>query len=208
MTSNNLAAVSLIVAPADLRMSISVSDNTPDEGQTIDYTVIVLNDGPSLATGIVIRDLLPATMEFVSANPDVGSYNATTGLWTLNTTLLKTQSKKIVIKAKPKAGHQRPGHWSTRPRSTASTSWTTTPPTTARRSTSRSTPWTLQVTVAVSDNTPDELQVIDYTVTAKNNGPSFASGHRDQRCAARRHDLCLGQPGCGQLRFAPPASGA
>lgn len=49
-------------------------------GQTITYTVVVRNDGPSGATGVVLTDVLPATLVLVSATPTQGACTGTTTL--------------------------------------------------------------------------------------------------------------------------------
>ena len=45
------------------------------------FTITLDNAGPDGATGIVVRDLLPAGLTFVSSTPSQGSYTSGTGLW-------------------------------------------------------------------------------------------------------------------------------
>ena len=70
------------VAAGDLSVALSVSNTAPLMGSTIAYTVTVTNGGPSQATGVTVRDLLPAGYTYVSNVPTQGSYNNTTGDWT------------------------------------------------------------------------------------------------------------------------------
>ena len=44
----------------DLHVAKTVDDATPDEGQTITYTVTVTNNGPARATNVSLDDVLPA----------------------------------------------------------------------------------------------------------------------------------------------------
>lgn len=53
---------------ADLEITISQSPVSPFEGDNSTYTMIVTNHGPSSADGIVVTDILPAGVTFVSAD--------------------------------------------------------------------------------------------------------------------------------------------
>ena len=80
---NDQASVVITPQRSDLSLAKSVSNSQPSVGQQIVYTLTVNNDGPNTATGVVIKDLLPAGVSFVSATPSQGSYNQVTGLWTV-----------------------------------------------------------------------------------------------------------------------------
>ena len=60
-------------------------------GQPTTFTVVVTNHGPARVTGLVVQDLLPAGLSFVSASASQGSYADATGAWTIGT-LLNAQS--------------------------------------------------------------------------------------------------------------------
>jgi uncharacterized repeat protein (TIGR01451 family) len=68
---------------ADLTMAKSVSNPTPNVGDTITFTVTLADNGPDLATGLIVSDPLPGGLTFVSAAPSQGSYNPATGLWSV-----------------------------------------------------------------------------------------------------------------------------
>ena len=70
---------------ADLSVTKSVDDNTPDRNQNITYTITVSNGGPDQATNVAITDLLPAGLTFVSSTPSTGTHNSGTGVWTIPT---------------------------------------------------------------------------------------------------------------------------
>ena len=52
-------------------------------GDTVTFTVMLVNSGPAAATGVVVADPLPAGLQFVSAKPSEGTYDSTTGTWTV-----------------------------------------------------------------------------------------------------------------------------
>jgi uncharacterized repeat protein (TIGR01451 family) len=68
---------------ADLSLTKSVSDATPNVGEQISFDVRLQNDGPDLATGIIVTDLLPSGLQFVSTSLTDGTYDATTGAWAI-----------------------------------------------------------------------------------------------------------------------------
>lgn len=59
-------------ASADLSISNMTVDNpAPNPGATVTYTIVVANNGPDAAPGVVLTDNLPATLTFVSATGGV-----------------------------------------------------------------------------------------------------------------------------------------
>jgi uncharacterized repeat protein (TIGR01451 family) len=71
------------VSPADLSLTKTVDDSTPNVGNNITYTLNVTNSGPNSATNVTVHDLLPSGVSHVSNNPSQGSYNNNTGIWTV-----------------------------------------------------------------------------------------------------------------------------
>src|SRR4051794_41698907 len=70
---------------SDLSVSKSVSNPTPNVGDQITFTVTLFNQGPDVATGVQVTDLLPAGLTFVNAAASQGSYNNVNGVWTVGT---------------------------------------------------------------------------------------------------------------------------
>ncbi|MEK0319447.1 MAG: DUF11 domain-containing protein, partial [Nitrosopumilus sp.] len=66
----------------DLRILKSVDDTSPLEGALVTYTITIENKGPVDLTLIVIEDMLPMGVTFVSASESEGAYDDGTGLWT------------------------------------------------------------------------------------------------------------------------------
>jgi uncharacterized repeat protein (TIGR01451 family)/fimbrial isopeptide formation D2 family protein len=81
--SNNTDSAS--VQPlADLAVVKTVSDSHPQFNQQITYTVVATNNGPGDASGVVVSDLLPSGLTFVSATPTPGTtYDPASGVWTI-----------------------------------------------------------------------------------------------------------------------------
>ncbi len=76
---------SVVVTPqaSDLSLAKVASTTTPTIGQNVTFTLTVTNDGPTTATGVGVRDQLPAGLTFVSSTPSQGTYNDGTGVWTV-----------------------------------------------------------------------------------------------------------------------------
>jgi uncharacterized repeat protein (TIGR01451 family) len=96
--SNTIVAPLVIVAAAaDIRVRKSVSDPTPAVGANVTFTIAARNLGPNDATGVQVRDLLPAGLAFVSATPSQGSYTPGTGVWDIGSLVLgATATLRIV----------------------------------------------------------------------------------------------------------------
>jgi uncharacterized repeat protein (TIGR01451 family) len=81
--SNNSASVDLVPGLADLGVSKTVNNPTPNERSTITYTVAVTNNGPTDATNVMLIDLLPVGVSYISSTRSQGLYDNTTGLWAM-----------------------------------------------------------------------------------------------------------------------------
>src|SRR5262249_9212040 len=80
---SDIATGSFETNTADLAVTKTVSNPTPYFGDNVTYTVTLTDNGPNNATGVTVSDLLPAGLKFVSATPSQGTYDSTTGLWTV-----------------------------------------------------------------------------------------------------------------------------
>jgi uncharacterized repeat protein (TIGR01451 family) len=81
--SNSAAATVLVYSPSappvDLAVFASVNDTyVPPHGNLV-YTIVVANNSPTVATGVVVSNLLPASATFVSASGSPGSVTETKG---------------------------------------------------------------------------------------------------------------------------------
>jgi uncharacterized repeat protein (TIGR01451 family) len=72
-----------VTAVADLRVHKVADVDTPAAGDAVTYTITLTNHGPADATGVEVSDPLPTGLIYVSSSATVGTYDATTGIWTV-----------------------------------------------------------------------------------------------------------------------------
>ena len=95
---------------ADLSLTKTINNATPKIGETIIYTLIITNSGPSEATGVQVMDLLPTGLSYDLANstiPAGTTYNDVTGIWDLSTVTINssaTYTLQIAAKVTPACG--------------------------------------------------------------------------------------------------------
>jgi uncharacterized repeat protein (TIGR01451 family) len=65
----------------DLSLTVATSNQQPGLNGNITLTVSVKNEGQNLATGVEVKDILPAGMSFQTFATATGTYNAGTGTW-------------------------------------------------------------------------------------------------------------------------------
>ena len=63
----------------NLALTKTVSNPTPNVGDTISFTVSFRDTGPNTATNVQVTDMLPAGLTFVSATASQGTYNSSHG---------------------------------------------------------------------------------------------------------------------------------
>src|SRR5262249_47186552 len=80
---NSATDTDTLTPQADLSIAKTVSNSTPNVGDTISFTITLTDKGPSDATGVQVTDLLPSGLTLQSATPSQGTYNSATGLWTV-----------------------------------------------------------------------------------------------------------------------------
>jgi uncharacterized repeat protein (TIGR01451 family) len=83
---------------ADLQVTQSVTPAAPPLNSNATFTVTVRNLGAGTATGVVVADLLPAGLTYVSDDGG-GSYSSATGLWTLPSSLTPGHAVSLHIVA-------------------------------------------------------------------------------------------------------------
>lgn len=70
---------------ADVAVAKSFSTNSPNTNDLISFTVVVTNNGPNNAGEVVVDDLTPTGLNYVSFGVSRGSYATNTGVWTIGT---------------------------------------------------------------------------------------------------------------------------
>lgn len=66
---------------ADLSVIKSINNSNPNYNDLIKWTIIVSNNGPNMATGVIVNDLLPKSVEYISSYLSKGFYNPVNGIW-------------------------------------------------------------------------------------------------------------------------------
>lgn len=83
--------------PVALSISKTSSSVTVNDGDIINYEISVKNTGSIGATGVQVTDVLPAILQFASAD---GNYNPATGIWEVGSLAVnETRKLKISVKA-------------------------------------------------------------------------------------------------------------
>lgn len=80
----------------DVELSKVVDKTTAKRGETLTYTLTVVNRGVDGATGVEVLEQLPAALSYVSHHVSQGNYNANSGLWTVGN-LANGASASLVI---------------------------------------------------------------------------------------------------------------
>jgi uncharacterized repeat protein (TIGR01451 family) len=69
----------------DLSLAVAVSNKEPGLNGTATFTITVKNEGQNDASGVEVKDVLPAGMTFQTYATATGTYNSATGTWTIGT---------------------------------------------------------------------------------------------------------------------------
>ncbi|MCA9078986.1 MAG: DUF4347 domain-containing protein, partial [Planctomycetaceae bacterium] len=73
-----------LTQPVDLEARITVSQTTADEGDFVTYVIQVENtDANILASGVQLQSLVPSGLTFVSSSATKGTWNDSTGVWSI-----------------------------------------------------------------------------------------------------------------------------
>ena len=86
------------VALIDLELTKTVDNPTQSIGSNVNFTISLVNQGPSDATGVAVADLLPSGFSFVSSTPSVGTYDNASGVWTIGD-FAATATASLVLEA-------------------------------------------------------------------------------------------------------------
>ncbi|MFN2465389.1 MAG: hypothetical protein ABR598_03885, partial [Candidatus Dormibacteria bacterium] len=101
---NDSASASVNALQADMAVTKTVDNATPTVGQNVTFTVTATNNGPNDASGVVLTDLLPAGLTFVSATPSQGTYTSGTGAWALGSLANGASATLSVVATATQAG--------------------------------------------------------------------------------------------------------
>ncbi|MFT3750892.1 MAG: gliding motility-associated C-terminal domain-containing protein [Agriterribacter sp.] len=79
----DIAYVTVNVGNADVAVTETASSMSPPVNSNITFTITAINNGVNNTFGTEINTLLPNGYTFISATPSAGSYNSSTGIWTI-----------------------------------------------------------------------------------------------------------------------------
>ena len=74
----NISNTTVHVRIVDLAVDKLVNDSVPKYLDMIEYTIVVVNNGPDKSFNVTVGDLLPDGVKFISST---GQYNPVTGVW-------------------------------------------------------------------------------------------------------------------------------
>ncbi|PKB18980.1 gliding motility-associated C-terminal domain-containing protein [Flavobacterium sp. 5] len=105
-TEDDFASLTVIpvTATADLSLTKTLigGNTSPLVGASISFQVITTNNGPQDVTGVQVKDLLPTGYTYIGSAPSTGTYNATTGIWSIPS-LANGASTTLTVNASVKA---------------------------------------------------------------------------------------------------------
>ena len=168
---NNKDTAAVDVDPAaDLSVTKTVDDATPNVGDVVTFTVTVHDAGPDDAHGVSVADVMPAGLVYVS-DDGAGAYEPISGTWTIGTLAAGADTvihmSATVTQSGPLVN-------------TATVSATTFDPDLANNAASTSPAAAvaadLGVTDSVNDHTPSLGDLVTYTVVVTNHGPDLGTG--------------------------------
>ncbi len=171
--ADDAASASIYVPLADTHVAKTVNKNTPTVGDIVTFTVTVINDGPDNATNIKIYDIMPDGFSNVIITPSTGTYNITTGIWTIpflangtNATLNLSGNVTAYIASEIVTNTATETHqdqYDPTPDNTASASIN------VREA-------DIELTKAADKNIANVGENVIFTINATNNGPDNATG--------------------------------
>ncbi len=99
--ANNTSTVTVTpVTPSDdLIVTKSVDNALPTVGTEVNFYITVGNTGPNISTNTIATDLLPAGLTFVSYVASQGTYNPTTGVWSIGSVGVNTTPVTMTVTA-------------------------------------------------------------------------------------------------------------
>ena len=84
----------------DLALKKEINKKIARLGETVTYTLKVWNESAVSATGVVARDSLPAGVEYLNSSASRGSYDPSSGLWTIGNVGANGDTVTVTIQVK------------------------------------------------------------------------------------------------------------
>ena len=181
-TNNSQTDIDTMAALSEIAVVKTVASTSPYEvGGNIEFLITATNNGPSDATGINIVDKLPSGYNLVSVTPSIGTYTPANGLWNVGG-LTNTSSATLTVVATinetgnytnsaevTKVDQLDPNgivHGNNTPSEIDQSDVTIVPVKIVD----------LVTTKTVDNSSPNQGDIVKYTLTVVNKGPSTATG--------------------------------
>ncbi|CEL25012.1 nidogen-like domain-containing protein [Methanobacterium formicicum] len=159
-----------LLAPySHIGIDYTVNNSTPNYQDNVVYTITATNNGPTTATNVNIKSLIPSGLIYVSSSSP--NYNSNTGIWTIGS-LAPGSSIILTITAKV----NQTGTITTYANTTKQDQFDPNPYDAKTSTLSVPNAAHLAVTYTVNNSTPNYQGNVVYTITANNNGPNTATG--------------------------------
>lgn len=81
--SGDVVTMGISTLESDLVVTKTINNSNPDKQSTVIFTVNAINNGLSNNTNVSVDDLLPNGYTYLSSSASIGSYNNSTGKWTI-----------------------------------------------------------------------------------------------------------------------------
>ncbi|RAJ80341.1 putative repeat protein (TIGR01451 family)/gliding motility-associated-like protein [Chitinophaga dinghuensis] len=171
LTNNSRTVTPVPVPVTKLRISKTISNQTPDVSSQVTFTITATNDGPSDATSVTVKDILQSGYQFKQATATVGSYSQTTGIWNIgNLANGQTVTLQIVATVLPAGDYNNSATIDGNEKDTDPTNNTDaiTPPVPVPVA-------DISINKTISQQVPGTGDVVTFTIVVKNNGASNAT---------------------------------
>ncbi|MCF0226087.1 MAG: DUF11 domain-containing protein, partial [Methanobrevibacter sp.] len=170
-TNNNDSEVIHVKTAADLKVIKTVNNKNPIFQDTICWSIEIKNNGPDMATDVVVTDIIPVGLTYLKNTASKGSYDIKTGLWKINA-INPFSSEYLDIYCKVDKTGKFVNNVSVRANEYDYDE--------SNNNDSEfiivNSSIDLAIEVLVNDSTPDYHDFISWTLIAKNYGPDNATG--------------------------------
>ena len=102
--TNNEANNTTVANPGcDLEITKLVNASEVYEGDLVEWTIVVINKGPSVAYDVIVNDTLPSGLNLISSTPSTGTYS--NGIWNIGTMDKDATASLVLITQAKELGH-------------------------------------------------------------------------------------------------------